>query len=139
MPQELDPDDSIQTLMDVIAASELSPGSQAQLNTCIESLTDCSKSQLEPFLTFLLQYIEYNMLKYLQIYTELKAASKELQSLKNDLHQFLVNYRNIIVTSPADARMPPIASLARQAQPPFVASQARQPEMPFVAQPAPRP
>ena len=60
MPQELDPDDSIQTLMAVIAALEISPGAQVQLNTCIESLTDCSKSQLEPFLTFLFQYIEYN-------------------------------------------------------------------------------
>ena len=30
MPQELDPDDSIQTLMDVIIALELSPGAQAQ-------------------------------------------------------------------------------------------------------------
>ena len=31
MPLEQDPDDSIQTLMDVIAALEISPGAQAQL------------------------------------------------------------------------------------------------------------
>ena len=58
MPLEQpNPDDSTQTLMDVIAALELSPGAQAQLGTFVESLTDCSKSQFEPFLTFLLQYI----------------------------------------------------------------------------------
>ena len=33
MIQELDPDNSIQTLMDVITALELSPGAQAQLST----------------------------------------------------------------------------------------------------------
>ena len=44
--------------MDVIAALELSPGAQAQLNVCVNSLTDRSKSQLEPFLTFLLQYMD---------------------------------------------------------------------------------
>ena len=42
MPQEQDPDDSIQTLMDVIAALEISPGAQAHLNVCLESLTDRS-------------------------------------------------------------------------------------------------
>ena len=82
MPQELDPDDSILTSMDVIAALEISPGAQAQLNACIESLTDHSKSQLEPFLTFLLQYIKYNRSKYLQIRTDLNEASHELQTLK---------------------------------------------------------
>ena len=99
--------------MDVIAALEMSPGAQAQLNACIESLTDCSKSQLEPYLTFLLGYIEYNQSKYLQIRTEVNAASQELQTLKTDLQQFLVTYRTIIAASPADARVPPVAQPAR--------------------------
>ena len=160
MPQEQDPDDSIQTLMDVIAALEISPGAQVQLNACIKSLTDLSKSQLEPYITFLLQYIEYNRSKYLQIRTEVNAASQELQTLKTDLQQFLVTYCNISAALPADAQVPPVAqparpipsvasqasqsempfvaSPARQVQPPFVAPQARQPEVAFVAQPASR-
>ena len=72
------PDDSIQTLMDVITALELSPGSQAQLTTFINNLTDRSKSQFEPFLTFILQYVEYNCSKYLQMKTELGVISQEL-------------------------------------------------------------
>ena len=139
MPQEQDPDDSIQTLMDVIAALELSPGAQAQLSTFIKSLTDRSKSQFEPFLTFLLQYIEYNRSKYLQISTELNAASQDIQTLKTDLQQFLVTYRNVIAASPADARVPLVAQPARPTEMPFVAPHARQAEIPFVAQPASRP
>ena len=54
-------------LMDVIAALELSPGAKAQLGTFIEGLTDRSKSQFELFLTFMLQHVEYNRSKYLQI------------------------------------------------------------------------
>ena len=86
--------------MDVIPALELSPGAQAQLSIFVESLTDRSKSQFEPFLTFLLQYIEYNLSKYLQIRTELNAASRELQTLKTDLQQFLTTYRNVMTASP---------------------------------------
>ena len=138
MPQELDPDDSIQTLMDVIAALELSPGAQAQFRTFVESLTDRSKSQFEPFLTFLLQYIEYNRSKYLQIRTELSAASQELQTLKNDL-QFLIAYCNVTAATPADAPVPLVAQPARPNKMSFVAPQARQAEMPFVAQPTSRP
>ena len=154
--------------MDVIAALEISPGAEAQLNACIESLTDRSKSQLEPYLTFLLQYIEYNRSKYLQIRTEVNATSQELRTLKTDFEQSLVTCCNVIAASPADAQVPPVAqparptssvasqarqmpfvasqasqmpfvaSQARQTQPPFIASQARQAEMPFVAQPASR-
>ena len=90
--QEQDPGDSIQTLMDVIAALEISPGAQAQLTKGIKSLTDRSKSQLEPFLTFLLQYTKYNWSKYLQIRTELYAANQVLQTLKSDLQLFLIYY-----------------------------------------------
>ena len=115
----------------VIAALELSPAAQAQLNICFDSLIGSSKSQLEPFLTFLLEYIEYNRSKYLQKRTELYAATQELQTLKTDLQQFLINYRNVIAAPPADTQVPPVAQPARPA--PFVASQASQPAMPFIA------
>ena len=149
MAQAQDPDDSIQTLMDVIAALELSPGAQAQLTTCVDNLTDRSKSQLEPFLTFLLQYIEYNRSKYLQTKTELRAATQELQTLKTDLQQFFIQYRATIAAQPATAPVPPIAPQARpappvaspqasQTQPTPIAAQARQSEIPFAAQSAPR-
>ena len=85
----------------------------------------------------------------MQIRTELNAASQELQSLKHHFQQFLVNYRNIIDTSPANTKVPPVAqqarptetvaSQARQAEMPFVASQARQPQPPFVASQARQP
>ena len=52
MAQEHNPDDTIQTLMDVIEALEISPGAQAQLERCLDSLTDRSKMQLASFLTF---------------------------------------------------------------------------------------
>ena len=44
MPQELDPDDSIQTLMDVIAALELSPGAHL-LKKCNKMLKNYNKAQ----------------------------------------------------------------------------------------------
>ena len=136
MPQETSPDESIRTLMDVIAALELPPGAQAQLQTFADSLTGHSKSQFEPFLTFLLQYIEYNLSKCLQITTELRAASQELQTLKADLLHFLITYRNITAASPADAQVPPVAQPAGPHEMPFVAPQARQADIPFIAQPA---
>ena len=49
---------AFQTLMDVIATLEISPGAQAQLNACIKSLADRSKSHFKAFFTFFLQYIE---------------------------------------------------------------------------------
>ena len=160
MAQAQEQDDSIQTLMDVIAALEISPGAQAQLQRCLDSLTDRSKTQLAPFLTFLLQYVEYNRSKYLQIKNDLCAATQELQTLKSDLQQFLIEYRNAIAAQPANAQvppvapparpaqsvassqashtaMPPVASQARQTQPPSVASQARSFEIPFAASTAP--
>ena len=65
--------------------------------------------------------------------------SQELQSLKSDLQQFLIAYRNITATTPADAQVPLIAQPARPTEMPFVAQPARQAEMPFVAQPASSP
>ena len=62
-PENLD--NSIQTLMDVIEALELSQGSQAQLTTLVEGLSDRSKSQFQPILTYVLQFVEYNRSKYL--------------------------------------------------------------------------
>ena len=134
--EEQNPDDSIQTRMDGIAALELSPGAQAQFTTFINNLTDRSKSQFDPFLTFILQYVEYNRSKYLQIKTGLGTISQELQSLKNDLQQFLIAYRNVTATIPVATRVPPAAQPARPIERPFVAQPARPTEMPFVAQPA---
>ena len=148
--QEQNPDDNVQTLTDVVEALEISPGAQAQLDRCLDSLTDRSKTQLSPFLTFLLQYIEYNRSKYLQIKNDLYAATQELQTLKSDLQQFLIEYCNAIAAQPANAPVQSIApparpapsvasSQARQTQPPSVAPQARSSEIQFVATLAPGP
>ena len=97
----------------------------------------------------------------MQIKNDLYAATQELQTLKSDLQQFLIEYHNAIAAQPANApvqpiapparpapfvassqasqtAMPSIASQARQMQPPSVASLARSSEIPFVAQSAPR-
>ena len=117
----MDTDNSIQMLMDVIEALEMSPGAQAQLTTFINNLTDRSKSQFEPFLTFILQYVEYNRSKYLQMQIELGQISQELQVLKADLQQFLIAYRNVTAATAANTPVPFVVQLARPTEAPFVA------------------
>ena len=127
----LDPE-NIQTFMDVIEALELSPGSLAQLTTFVERLTEKGKPQFKSFLTYVLKFIEYNRSRYLQLQFDLTEVSQELQSLKSDLRNLLVAFRNVNATATADAAQVPFV-----AQPVSRVSDASQ--MPFVAPPASRP
>ena len=108
--------DNIQTLISVIKALELSPGSSAQLVTFIEGLAERSKPQFQSFLTFILKFVGYNRSRYLQMQIDLNQVSQELQTLKNDFQQFLIAHRNVNTATLADAS-----------------------QQPFVAQPASRP
>ena len=75
---ERDPD-NIQTLMNIIEALELSPGSMAQLTTFIQGLTEKSKPQFQSFLTYILKFVEYNCSWYLQLQIDLNQVWQELK------------------------------------------------------------
>ena len=74
-------DNSIQTLMDVIEALELSPGSQAQLTSFVKGLSERSMPQFQSFLMYVIQFVEYNSSKYLQLQIDLNQILQELQTL----------------------------------------------------------
>ena len=59
--------DPNRTMQDVIQTVTLSEYSEAQLEALVDTLTGTNKTHFKRFLQYVLQFIEYNRSRYLQV------------------------------------------------------------------------
>ena len=78
--------DPNRTMQDVIQTVTLSEYSEAQLEALVDTLTGTNKTHFKRFLQYVLQFIEYNRSRYLQVKHDLIQIKEELASLRDDVH-----------------------------------------------------
>ena len=107
------------TMQDILHEFQISDYSETQLNALVEYITYRSKPHFHKFLLYVLQFVEYNRSRYLQLKYDLSQVREELASLKDELTAIMVS------TAPS----PQIAAIQLATLPPPLASQATAPPL----------
>ena len=103
--------DPNRTMQDVIQTVTLSEYSEAQLDALVDTLTGTNKTHFKRFLQYVLQFIEYNRSRYLQVKHDLIQIKEELSSLKDDVHAVIASGQ---VATARSAAFQPFQATAQQ-------------------------
>ena len=133
MPRD-EASDQNRTLQEVLKEFQILDFSEAQISAFFDSVTERSRPQFCRFLLYVLQFVEYNCSRYLQMKHDLNQVKEELSSLKDDLNAAIASSATgPRIAAPEPATFPPLASqamalpLASQAMAPPLAFQAMAP------------
>ena len=111
------------TMQDVLQNVQLSDYSEAQLDALVDTLAGPSKVHFKRFLQYVLQFVEYNRSRYLQVKHDLNQIKEELLSLRDEVQTLIASGR---AATPRPTVPQPFQATPTQA---IIASQAPGPSV----------